>query len=294
MFEDFASALWSQKEWLFSGIGASIVGALGSWLYHAWSDRRARGRAKAAPTGPDLSAHNRLKPHTETAAVSSIPFGPERRRRGELLVGGVSDVVEWGWDGRRLLRELIALDFSTLDGLVDEHEGSPEQWAPVFMDHPDTWRLLFSEPREVVGYWHFAPLFDHEFKLAMEGQLLDSQITSDKVQFLELPNTYNLYFVQLCMLPTWRSTHNLQLLFGTIFDVVEQLARQGILFDSVCTNAYTETGRSLCKTLRLHRGCDHAERGTIYSGKMRRILANRIASHRPALRAAYGLSPGPS
>lgn len=71
----------------------------------------------------------------------------------KLTVASWDDVVGWGWDGERLLRELVDLDYLTTPLLDDATEGSPKQWAPVFSNHPDTWRLLVHGDKNIVAYW---------------------------------------------------------------------------------------------------------------------------------------------
>lgn len=117
---------------------------------------------------------------TATTREPNLPF-----------VADIEDITSWGWDGHRLLDELIRLDYETLEGLTVDHEGHTAQWAPVFMDHPETWRLIADAPGSIVGYWHFVPLFDADYELVKQGHLLDSQITTDRVRLFELPGWYN-------------------------------------------------------------------------------------------------------
>lgn len=145
-----------------------------------------------------------------------------------LSVATIADVLHWGWDGSKLLEALIHLDYETTEHLTHAHEGDPSQWGPVFMNHPETWRLLVSGPRAIVGYWHMAPLFPKEYVMAKAGQLLDSQITVDTMQLFELPGQYDVYFVQVCMLPEFRRPRTVQLLFDTVFEVIELLSHSEV------------------------------------------------------------------
>jgi hypothetical protein len=164
---------------------------------------------------PDLAekTRNPSKPVLERSPVRGEVVGTQSK----LKVAGIDDVVQWGWDGTKLLEALIALDYETTDGLTSVHEGNPAQWGPVFMNHPETWRLITTGPRAIVGYWHWAPLFRREYELAKAGQLNDSQITVDTVQYFEFSGTYDLYFVQICMLAEHRRPHSFQLLLNPAF-----------------------------------------------------------------------------
>ncbi len=174
--------------------------------------------------------------------------------------------------------EFIRLDYETIDGLVDAHEGHSAQWAPTFMNHPDTWRMLFSEPERIAGYWHFAPLFPDDYEMAKQGILRDSEITADRVQLFEFPGWYDIYFVQICLLPRYRNRTNIQKLFDSVFHVIAGLATDKIFVREICANAYTEVGRSLCKSFRLQYLKEHRDHGWVYGGTMMDALNAPVTS----------------
>ncbi len=183
-------------------------------------------------------------------------------------IAGIDEVVTWGWDGPRLLDELIRLDYETIDGLTVTHEGHRQQWAPVFMDHPDTWRLLIEGPEKIVGYWHFVPLFDQEFALAMDGKLLDSSITTDKVRFFEIPGAYRIYFVSICVEARLRHTSTVRILFESLYAAVSDLARNGVFIEEVCANAYTPSGEAVCRSFGMNYVKEHIDHGRIFARRV--------------------------
>ena len=208
----------------------------------------------------------------------------------ELRVASIDDVLQWQWDGQKLLEELIKLDYETTDELTPAHEGEPEQWGPIFMNHPETWRLLITEPGHIVGYWHIAPLFPKEYELAKKGTLLDSQITVDGVQFFNSSGQYDVYFVQICMHPQYRRPRHLRLLFETIYDVFDRLSAEGIFIREVCANAYTKVGVSFCRSFNLEPSCKHSEHGMIYTAPIApiaAILRDSLAVRFPKLYRRY-------
>jgi hypothetical protein len=208
-------------------------------------------------------------------------------RSADLSLAGFNDVLEWGWDGRKLLDELIRIDYATLDELKDIHEGNTDQWAPVFTDHPDTWRLLIESPEKIAGYWHFVPLFDAEYEQAKLGQLLDGQITTDKVRFFEMKGRYNVYLVSASILPKYRGGSAVSLLFDSLFAQVTELARQGVFFREICANAYTPTGEALCKTFHLSYQRDHVDHGKIYVGKFDQLIQEGLFDSYAELKRLY-------
>jgi len=211
---------------------------------------------------------------------------PAERLGQALKVADINDAWEWGWDGNKLLDEFIALDYQTLVGLTADNEGSSSQWAPIFMNHPETWRMLTSEPKVIKGYWHFVALFPEDFARAKAGQLFDSEITADRVRTLLEPGHYDIYFVQLCLHPRFRTIEHRKQLFGSVLSVIEDLARNDIFVREICANAFTPDGVSLCKGFDMEEGEKHKSQGTIYSAPIAKVLeATHFASE--SLRQAY-------
>lgn len=233
-------------------------------------------------------------PEPPSPVLETPSHRPQTPTRGDatslgsaLTVATIEDVVMWGWDGIRLLEALIRLDYETTDGLTSAHEGDPTQWGPVFMNHPETWRLLTIAPQAIAGYWHCAPLFPSEYELAKTGGLLDSMITVDTVEYFELPGIYDLYFVQICMLPEYRRPHALQLLFDTVFEVLDGLSQESIFIREITANGYTPAGEALCKSFGMRSACRHREHGTIYVAPIRDIFRHPVAQRRVALQRQY-------
>jgi hypothetical protein len=218
--------------------------------------------------------------------------GAESYQPPFLTVADIDNVISWGWDGQRLLDELIKLDYQTIEGLTPDHEGHAVQWAPVFMDHPDTWRLLITGPERIVGYWHFVPLFNPEYQEAKQGLLSDGQITTDIVRVMELPGWYDIYFVSICVQPIYRRTPRMRLLYKAFFDVMMELALEGVFIKEVCANAYTRSGEALCKDLGFNFLTNHVDHGKIYLAQFSDLLEQDISKNYHDLRRLYGSPSG--
>lgn len=249
---------------------------------------------------PVLLRRDETKPQASRVAepirVNVTTLGSEDRPRSEpaapapgtpVSIAAIDDVVQWGWSGTRLLRELIRLDYATTEGLTSAHEGDPAQWGPVFMTHPETWRLLVTGPRAIVGYWHWAPLFSAHHEAARRGELLDSMITVDTLQFFELPGLYALYFVQVCLLPAFRRPKALQKLLLSVLDVLDHLTADGVLVSEIVANAYTGPGDALCRTFNMQPLGPHRDHGTIFHAPIKNILRHHLALNRPSLINEY-------
>jgi hypothetical protein len=200
---------------------------------------------------------------TKATEIIFQTYATKRRARTKLSLVNHKDVEGWGWDGKKLLIRLIALDRSVIgDALTDEREGTVDQWGPVFTEHPETWTLLALGPRQVVGYWHFAALKNAQFIRARSGELLDSEITLDVVEPIDVPGIYNLYFTLLGVLPEHRGAG--ALLIDAFFSRIESLAERGVLFREVCANAFTKDGRRICEGFGMHFLCPHKDFGSVY------------------------------
>ncbi len=220
-------------------------------------------------------------------APNQLPPWPEASLIDELYVADISVVASWGWSGEELLKHLIDLDYLFFQDLTDSHEGHAVQWAPVFMDHPETWRLVITPGNEIIGYWHFVPLFEDAYEQARSGELLDSLITTDKVMVFEFPGDYDIYFVSIGLLPQYRRTKAFKLLLHSLFDVLLALARDGIFIRRVCANAYTDSGIAMCKTFAMTNERRHRERGEVYEATMLDILGAQPCNEYVAVREIY-------
>ncbi len=155
------------------------------------------------------------------------------------------------------------------------------------MDHPDTWRLLVTPSASVVGYWHFVPLFNEEFDRAARGELLDSDITTDKVQVFELAGSYSAYFVTFGLKAQYRRSRGFKLLMHSFFESLRQLATNGVYIDQFCANAYTDSGIALCRTFGLSKSGMHYEKGTIFRGSAGDLLASPACLEYRELKQLY-------
>jgi TIR domain len=198
---------------------------------------------------------------------------PDFLPKERLRVVDAHDIIARNWSGKRLLHELIRFDYQVIEGLQQSHEGDEDQWAPVFMDHPDTWKLLEDGNGKLVGYWHFVPLFADAYSRAKRGDLLDSEITADQVRVFELPGEYDIYFVVFSLLTEFRHTKAMILLVDSILDNLERLSSDGVFIRDIVANAYTKSGESLCKSLGLGMVTNHRERGVVYYANIMEILA---------------------
>lgn len=204
-----------------------------------------------------------------------------------LEVAGFAEAQAWGWDGERLARALIDLDTEVYQGALVQPADKARTWAPLFWDHPQTWRVVVDAPQSVVAYWHFVPLAEEVFERASAAQLTYDQISAAK-GVLAFPGEYDLYFSGVCIRARYRTSTVFRLLFGSLLAVLEELAADEMLIRRIAANAYTEAGESLCRTLRMREGPPHPKRGRLFQEDFKTLLKRRSLKARPELLAAYG------
>lgn len=209
----------------------------------------------------------------------------------DLILAFHDDVTSWEWSGEQLLTRLIELDTKHIDGMDDTDEGSVPQWAPVFMQHPDTWALLV-EPsllpatEAVVGYWSFCSLQPQCYEQALAGQLHDSEITPDRQRAIDRPGEYDIYIVMFVIAHAHRRAGS-TMLVRSFFENLERLARRGVFVRRMSANAFTPAGARLCPILGLVRHGPHVKRGHIYARTISPTMENPFAAGFPELNRLY-------
>ena len=200
----------------------------------------------------------------------------DKRKEEKLFIADIDDILKWGWNGNKLLRHLIALDYETTDHLNEANEGTPGQWAPVFMDNPDCWKLLAMRDGELVGYWSFFALKDNVFEMVKKGELNDSEITTDNVVALDQPGVYNIYFVIICVKEHYRKK-GFPLLLNSFLEKLNELNTTNRKIHEVCVNAFTDEGKVLSRNFGLKHAVAHKDFGEIYYGTYEHLKSSRLA-----------------
>ncbi len=217
--------------------------------------------------------------------------------RYQLRVVDRSFVESKGWSGLDLLRRLREIDHAIVGTLAgknlaeNEWEAPLEQLVPVYMEHPDTWRIIINGDEAVVGYWHFDVLTPEKYKRAKLGKLLDRELTDDALLPLAMPGEYDIYIAFMGVLPAYNNAlvggfH--RLLFSFI-DVLDQLSNEetGIYVGWVCANALTDEATKLCALLPIPKVTDHELEGHIFEDRMESVLQHLRWRVPPSRRAPF-------
>lgn len=174
-----------------------------------------------------------------------------------------ADIAAWGWNARRLLKELILLDRAVLGNELtsDSREGTVDQWAPLFTRDTEGWAALAVSKR-LVGYFSFFALNVSSYEQAQTGTLLDSQVTLESTIAFDSPGIYKAYFVLLGVRPEYPGAG--KRLLDAFFDQVKSLAERGVFFEDMLANAFTPYGKRLCEGFGMAKLRDHTDFGEVY------------------------------
>jgi putative Ig domain-containing protein/TIR domain-containing protein len=149
---------------------------------------------------------------------------------------------------------------------INGDEGTPEDWARVFQDFPDTWRMVLDRNDDILGYWHVAPLHDRYLDGVKSGTFRAGEVTHDKLKLFHMfPGTYDVFFVIVALKGEYRigeqsaasaaTEHRAtnvtvreindvhRKLFDSFFDALEELARRDVFVRELIADVWTELGK---------------------------------------------------
>jgi hypothetical protein len=177
---------------------------------------------------------------------------------------GLRHLLKKGIPIEKIIGDLIAIDYQAIRNIEDRDVGSLSQWRPIVESNLDCWGLVIARRNNIVGYWHFMALRQEFFKRALHGDLHDGELRLDAIELLVKPGRYNLYLIIVAVVVEHRGCAVNRLLLQGLCERLLELAKLGIYFDEMVTNAYTEDGLALCRHLGMDYVCDHRNHGKIY------------------------------
>ena len=177
----------------------------------------------------------------------------------------IATLQKMGWSIRKYVEEATILSYEAIEGLTEEHNGEIEKQIPIIKEQPENRRILLDENNKMIGMWSFKPFYDDVFQKTKNGELFDVEITPDMMPTL-IPGTYNIYFSNICLKPQYRKTIVFKILLFSIIELIETWADEGIFIHEICAQAYSDSGKNLCKSIGLNFVKNHIDHGEIYCG----------------------------
>jgi hypothetical protein len=88
-------------------------------------------------------------------------------------------------------------------------------------------------------------------------------------------------------LPRLRKTKGFKLLINSLFEVLLELAKEGVFINQICATAFTPSGESWCKELQMTYLKPHAERGKVFVTTLSDLLGLKVFQEYKELVALY-------
>jgi hypothetical protein len=229
-------------------------------LRRAYLDfRKSRTRSRKSKTARPREA--------ETVVAVSSPKAPTASR---FTILGKDDLKAAGWSMREVAQKINKLDYQLYDGLDFNNVGNPALWQPILTAYPQNWRILVEDNSEVIGYWQTAVFLPGFYQKVKAGKLIEGELTPAVFELCEIPGIYSLYFISVCLDRERSDGRKLALSF---FSVIDEQAKDGVLFDEVLTIGYSDEGLGMCESFKLEGSkIKHIDGNEMYVGRMSRIL----------------------
>ncbi len=242
------------------------IGTLGRWERHRARVTSCR-EALQAYLGCDRQAFEELL-LAQAEAVER-----ERRRRADPLFGetaaaqerppehgsavaeertailDLDALLERGWKLEEITRTLLDIDCETVETLKPEVQAAFAWWNGIHSLYPGFWRVLYREPRQILGYWLALPVTAGGFERLLHGEVVDSGLGSADLEHIAVPGRYKLAFSIFTLRKRARTEENRVVLFRSFVGRLVELARAGIFFEEMVAPAYSFEGERLCRLL---------------------------------------------
>ncbi len=189
-----------------------------------------------------------------------------------VTIADLCDVLAWGWNGEELAERVFELRRQTIQGLPPQGLGDPQVFASLFYQHPDSWRLLVDQDRQVVGCWHFLSLQPEGLARALAGELCAQTITPAITRSLRTMGWHDIYVLSYILQAEWRYSMSSLRFARSMFEVLRQLAQQKVFVRELVANFATQEGLALARGLRLELVGQHSVRGGVYHRRLPELL----------------------
>ncbi|MEN8907971.1 MAG: hypothetical protein ABF289_18620 [Clostridiales bacterium] len=198
----------------------------------------------------------------------------------------INTLQEMGWTIKDYVEEATKLSFETVDELTEEHIVDMENSIAVISEQPENRRILLNEMNEMIGYWSFKTFYDDVFEKAKNGELFDSTIKKDMIPTM-IAGIYNIYVSNICLKTRYRRTIVFRKMLFSIIDLFEEWANQEIYIKELCTQAYTDSGVNLCKSIGLKFYRHHIDHGDIYCGYIYDLVNQPFCKNNEKIKKLY-------
>lgn len=153
--------------------------------------------------------------------------------RNQLLFGGLNEIRSWGWSPLQLATVINEFRKRTISGLTSQSFVAPDFFGELLFENDKTWKIIYEEPGQILGFWQMVPLTPAGYQLSLKGQVCGERIVRPLVQRMVAGGWYDTYFFSLSICPTLRKSLAAIRFAGTIIDSLVELGREGIFVNNI-------------------------------------------------------------
>lgn len=190
---------------------------------------------------------------------------PTQQKKAGCRMMKFAELIDLGYSSAKIAMQLVENDYINCNGIDENNEGSAEQWEQFLRDNSDTFQYLINEDDKIVGDWSIVALTDEAYENAINGQLLEKDISDENTEFICFPGEYNGYILTFSLLPKYRTMDNYNLIIDSFLTQIEEYSERGIFFGKWCMNVFGREVEALVKQLGFKYVCNNRVLGKIYT-----------------------------
>lgn len=224
-----------------------------------------------------------ISQQAETVAAA----GGAGRDLFDLKMVKYEDLVKLGYNADKIAIQLVENDYITCSGIDEDNEGTAQQWATFVRNSTETFQYLINGEDKIVGDWSIVALSKDMFADAMQGRLLEKDISYDNTEMISFPDVYYGYVLAISLLPDYRNIKNYMKIIESLFTQIESYAEDGIFFKHWCMNVFSPEIEALIKKLGFTYVCDNIVFGKIYALEFMPLPEISILKKFPRIKELY-------
>lgn len=125
--------------------------------------------------------------------------------------------------------------------------GSDRIWGDIYSVSPMTGVVIKNEAEDIVGFWHFVPVYKKVYERIIKGENVNNYIGPDDIEVFDGPGDYYIYFVDAFRDPSLDLNPSFKMLFsGTLQTCLLNCAESGEFVSKIVTHASTQQAIAFC------------------------------------------------
>lgn len=207
------------------------------------------------------------------------------RNKTEYKISSYHDLLPQ-WTIIDFSRTMLNLFTESIDNLADDNVSTLDEMITINKKQPESRRIMFKGD-EPIGCWSLSPLFEKEFERDCRGEFYVSEFgTITMPTFIK--GVYDIHFGVICIKEEHRNFTTFNLLLSSIVKFIEDLALNGIYINNICTQAYSDNGKSLAEGIGLNYTIKHKDgKGDVYVGTIKDLLNKPFLRDFTLLKSLY-------